>query len=106
MQDNVRSTAIKAVAKANNLELNIIEADTSAPTIEHLKANKLGKIPAFVGEDGFALSECIAIAIYGTFHVLQASRVLLLQLATHQSDDLAFLYSYPCLRLLLAIVRI
>ena len=26
----------------------------------------LGKIPAFLGEDGYALSECIAIAIYGT----------------------------------------
>jgi elongation factor 1-gamma len=62
--DNPRTTAIKAVAKANDLELNIVEADTAAPSIEHAKAHKLGKIPAFIGEDGFALSECIAIAVY------------------------------------------
>ncbi|KAL3957838.1 hypothetical protein ACCO45_008416 [Purpureocillium lilacinum] len=54
--DNPRSTAIKA----------IVEADTTKPSIEHLKAHGLGKIPAFLGEDGYALSECIAIAIYVT----------------------------------------
>jgi elongation factor 1-gamma len=64
--DNPRATAIKAVAKANNLELNIVEAPKGQPSIEHKKAHGLGKIPAFVGEDGFALSECIAIAIYVT----------------------------------------
>jgi elongation factor 1-gamma len=64
--DNPRSTAIKAVAKANDLDLTIVEADTAAPTAEHLKAHKLGKVPAFIGEDGFALSECMAIAIYLT----------------------------------------
>jgi hypothetical protein len=63
--DNPRATAIKAVAKANNLELNIVEAPQGSPSIEHLKAHGLGKIPAFLGEDGFALSECIAVAIYG-----------------------------------------
>lgn len=63
--DNPRATAIKAVAKANNLELNVVEAPQGSPSVEHLKANGLGKIPAFLGEDGFALSECIAIAIYG-----------------------------------------
>jgi hypothetical protein len=31
---------------------------------EYLSTNPLGKIPAFVGADGFVLSECIAIAIY------------------------------------------
>ncbi|KAI6782871.1 Elongation factor 1-gamma-like protein [Emericellopsis cladophorae] len=64
--DNPRTTAIKAVAKANNLELNIVDADPQKPTVEHLKANALGKIPAFLGEDGFALSEAIAVAIYVT----------------------------------------
>ncbi|UNI19099.1 elongation factor EF-1 gamma subunit [Purpureocillium takamizusanense] len=64
--DNPRSTAIKAVAKANGLDLKIVEADTTKPSIEHLKAHGLGKIPAFLGEDGYALSECIAIAIYVT----------------------------------------
>ncbi|KAI8657402.1 hypothetical protein NCS57_01118300 [Fusarium keratoplasticum] len=65
-ENNARSTAIRAVAKANDIELNIVEAEKGNPTVEHLKANGLGKIPAFVGEDGFALSECIAIAIYIT----------------------------------------
>jgi elongation factor 1-gamma len=64
--DNPRSTAIKVVAKANNVDLTIVEADTTNPTVEHLKAHPLGKIPAFLGEDGFALSECIAVAIYIT----------------------------------------
>jgi hypothetical protein len=63
-QNNCRSTAIRAVAKANDIELNIVEAEKGNATVEHLKANGLGKIPAFIGEDGFALSECIAIAIY------------------------------------------
>ncbi|KAJ3507808.1 hypothetical protein NM208_g15911 [Fusarium decemcellulare] len=65
-ENNARSTAIRAVAKANDIELNIVEAEKGNATVEHLKANGLGKIPAFVGEDGFALSECIAIAIYIT----------------------------------------
>lgn len=64
--DNPRSTPIRAIAKANNLDLKIVVADTTQPSIEHLKANGLGKIPAFVGEDGYTLSECIAIAIYVT----------------------------------------
>lgn len=64
-QDNPRSVAIKAVAKANDLELKISEVEFGNADAEHLKANGLGKIPAFVGEDGFALSECIAVAIYG-----------------------------------------
>jgi elongation factor 1-gamma len=54
------------VAKANGLELNVVEAEVGKPTVEHLKANGLGKIPAFIGEDGFALSEAIAVAIYIT----------------------------------------
>ncbi|KAF5659953.1 elongation factor 1-gamma [Fusarium heterosporum] len=65
-ENNCRSTAIRAVAKANDIELNIVEAEKGNPTVEHLKANGLGKIPAFIGEDGFALSEAIAVAIYIT----------------------------------------
>lgn len=61
---NPRSTAIRAVAKANDLELDIVEVDTTNPTPEYLKLNKLGKVPTFVGEDGFALYECMAIAIF------------------------------------------
>lgn len=63
---NPRSTAILAVAKANNLDLEVVETDTSKPTPEYLKYNKLSKVPTFVGADGYVLSECIAIAIYVT----------------------------------------
>ncbi|KOS19041.1 Elongation factor 1-gamma 1 [Escovopsis weberi] len=63
---NARSTAIKAVAKANGLELKLEEIDWANITAEHRKASPQGKIPAFVGEDGYALSEAIAIAIYVT----------------------------------------
>lgn len=66
LQNNPRTTAILAVAKANGLDIESVNADTSAPSIEHLKASPLGKVPAFLGEDGFPLSECIAIAIYVT----------------------------------------
>lgn len=65
-QGNPRSTAIRAVAKANNLELEEVETDTKNPTEDFLKANPLHKVPTFVGTDGFVLTECIAIAIYGT----------------------------------------
>lgn len=105
-QDNPRSIAIKAVAKANNLELNIAEVESGNPVAEHKKANGLGKIPAFVGEDGFALSECIAIAIYGKLVLFVLSSTLIscsnsLCVLGFVCDDLAFiLYSYPCLKYL------
>lgn len=54
------------VAKANKLDLKFINVDAGNPTAEHLKVNKLGKIPTLVGDDGFVLTEAIAIAIYGT----------------------------------------
>lgn len=63
-QNNPRSTAIRAVAKANDLQLDIVEVDTNKPTPEYLKLNKLGKVPTFEGEDGYVLYECVAIAIY------------------------------------------
>ncbi|KAH6626838.1 hypothetical protein B0J18DRAFT_425799 [Chaetomium sp. MPI-SDFR-AT-0129] len=63
---NPRSTAIRAVAKANNLELEEVEVDTKQPTADFLAANPLHKVPTFVGADGFVLTECIAIAVYVT----------------------------------------
>lgn len=67
VQDQPRAVATKAVAKANGLELNVSLVEAGKPTAEHLKAHPLGKFPAFLGEDGFALSESIAIAIYGMY---------------------------------------
>jgi len=63
-QSNPRSTAILAVAKANDVDLEIVEVDTMNLSPDFLRANKLGKVPTFVGADGYVLSECIAIAIY------------------------------------------
>lgn len=66
-QLNPRSTAIHAVAKANNLDLEVEEVDTANASAEYLKLNPLSKVPTFVGADGYVLFECIAIAIYSTF---------------------------------------
>lgn len=59
--DHCRTIAIKAVAKANGLELDICETPR---TPDHLGISKLGKVPAFQGADGFKLFECMAIALY------------------------------------------
>ncbi|KAL2819653.1 glutathione S-transferase [Aspergillus cavernicola] len=64
---NPRSLAILAVAKADNLPLDVqtITSSTGAPQ-EYLQLNPLGKIPTFVGSDGYVLTESIAIAVYVT----------------------------------------
>lgn len=65
--DNTRCETIKLIAKANNLDIEIVQTETGANApADYLKYNRLGKIPTFVGADGFVLSECIAIAIYIT----------------------------------------
>ncbi|RDL31024.1 putative elongation factor 1 gamma-containing protein [Venustampulla echinocandica] len=61
--DQPRTIAIKAVAKANGLDLDVRETPR---TPEHLSVSKLGKVPAFEGADGFKLFESIAIALYLT----------------------------------------
>lgn len=55
------------MAKEDKLELEHVSepyGEKSSP--EYLKLNKLGKIPTFEGQDGFVLTECMAIAIYST----------------------------------------
>ncbi len=55
------------MAKANNIELEIVETiPAKGVPAEYLKINKLGKVPTFVGADGYTLHEGIAIAIYST----------------------------------------
>lgn len=66
-QRNPRTTAILAVAKANGLDLETVEVDTKNPTPAFLEANPLSKVPAFVGTDGYVLTESMAIAIYRMF---------------------------------------
>ena len=71
--DQIRTIGIKAAAKANNLDITYIEAPK---TPEHFSVSKLGKVPAFKGEDGTVLFEAIAIAIYGSFFFLFLVRVV------------------------------
>ncbi|KAI6080795.1 putative glutathione S-transferase [Hypoxylon rubiginosum] len=61
--DQPRTIAIKAVAKAHGLDLDIREEPR---TPEHLSVSKLGKVPAFESAGGFKLFECMSIAIYFT----------------------------------------
>lgn len=66
-QGNPRSTAIRAVAKANGLQLDVEHTEPAkGVSDDYRKLNKLGKVPTFVGSDNYVLSECIAIAIYST----------------------------------------
>ncbi|RKF76999.1 Elongation factor 1-gamma 1 [Golovinomyces cichoracearum] len=61
---NPRSDPIIAIAKADNLDLEIIETRPGSTDPEYLKINRHGKVPTFVGSDNFVLHETIAICIY------------------------------------------
>ncbi|KAL9044917.1 MAG: hypothetical protein Q9214_001982, partial [Letrouitia sp. 1 TL-2023] len=64
---NARSTVIRAVAEANKLDIEVVETEPAkGVSTDYLKINHLGKIPSFVGTDGYVLTEAIAIAIYFT----------------------------------------
>lgn len=53
------------MAKAYNIDLEVVDTKTGADaTQEYLKLNPMGKIPTFEGEDGYVLTESIAIAVY------------------------------------------
>jgi elongation factor 1-gamma len=53
-----------AVAKENNLDIELVETRPPDTTVDYLKLNPLNRVPTFVGADGFVLTEVIAIAIY------------------------------------------
>jgi elongation factor 1-gamma len=61
LQGHGRSIPAVVAAKANGLDLEIVET-TGGKTPTDI--NPLGKIPAFVGANGFKLTEAVAIAIY------------------------------------------
>ncbi|KAI1504048.1 glutathione S-transferase [Biscogniauxia marginata] len=65
---NPRSTAILAIAKAHGLKLDIIYADRDDKENHEklLQINPMGRVPVFVGQDGYVLTECIPIALYIT----------------------------------------
>jgi elongation factor 1-gamma len=65
------------VAKANKLDIELVETRTPVTDTEYLKLNPLARIPTFVGADGFKLTEVMAIAIYCTFsYILKSLRRL------------------------------
>ena len=66
-KNNSRTTAIKAVAKANNLDIEYVEYDVMNRPSDYMKINPLLKCPSFQGSDGYILTEAIAIAIYSAF---------------------------------------
>jgi elongation factor 1-gamma len=54
------------VAKAANLPLDVVTiASSTAAHDDYRQLNRTGKIPTFVGSDGYVLTESIAIAVYG-----------------------------------------
>lgn len=99
-QGNPRSTAIRAVAKANKLDLEIVET-TPANGVhpDYLKINPLGKVPSFVGGDGYTLTECIAIAIYGMYPVTIRYLGSLFICPCRTMMRHIINYSYPCLNI-------
>ncbi|KAF2222478.1 hypothetical protein BDZ85DRAFT_263729 [Elsinoe ampelina] len=66
-QGNPRTMPLLAIAKANNLDVELVSTEPAKGlSADYLKINKLPQVPAFVGADGFTLTELIAIAIYLT----------------------------------------
>lgn len=65
-QPNPRSFAILAVAQAQGLELEIVDAsrENAENHARLLKVNPLGQVPVLVTVDGYVLTECIPIALY------------------------------------------
>ncbi|EGP90132.1 unnamed protein product [Zymoseptoria tritici ST99CH_1A5] len=66
-EGNPRTTAILAVAKANGLDIELVnENPADGLSADYLKINPLAQIPTFEGQDGYILTESVAIAIYLT----------------------------------------
>ena len=72
LQNNGRTIAALVAAKANDVEVELVETEANAnaefnKSAEYLKLSPLGKVPAFEGANGYTLSESIAIAVYGMY---------------------------------------
>jgi len=78
------------VAKTNELDVELVETNPGAGvSADYRKINKLGRIPTFVGADGFILSEVLAISVYCTFQLCS-----LYPLQHDETNQINF--SYPC----------
>ena len=64
-QGNPRTTVLLAIAKANNLKVDLVHTEPAKGISDDYRLlNRLGKVPTFQGSDGYVLTECMAIAIY------------------------------------------
>ncbi|KIW19990.1 hypothetical protein PV08_00565 [Exophiala spinifera] len=63
-EGNSRSTVLLVLAKNANLDIEFVEVRPPKVDAAYLKLNPLGRVPTFVGRDGFVLTEVMAIAIY------------------------------------------
>jgi len=63
-QENPRTTLLLVIAKENGLDVTLEETRPGSTSADYTKTHPLGKIPAFVGANGFVLHEVIAIAVY------------------------------------------
>jgi len=64
---NPRTSCLQVIAQMNNLDIELVETNPNKGTYPQdytSKMNRLGKIPTFVGADGFVLSEVLALAVY------------------------------------------
>ena len=52
------------LAKANNLDIEIIETVPPTKDLEYLKLHPLDKVPTFVGANDWILTEVMAVSIY------------------------------------------
>ena len=97
-QGNPRTTALLAVAKANNLKLDVVHTEPAKGVSDDYRLlNKLGKVPTFEGNDGYILTECMAIAIYREY-TSPYSRLPVFMWASYDEPS-TFNYSYPCLKI-------
>jgi elongation factor 1-gamma len=81
------------VAKANGLDIELVDSFAGNLHPDHTKASPLGKIPAFIGEDGFALHEILAIAIYCEFSVVMLGYLMLLSICPVPPFVMSKIYS-------------
>lgn len=88
-----------AVAKENNLDIELVETKTPVQDIEYFKLNPLGRVPTFEGTNGYVLTETMAIAVY----CMSSSPFSSLQIIYLQ-DEPYYKHSYPCLNFLLTVL--
>lgn len=68
-QDNPRTISALVAAKANDVDVELVETQANAnadfnKSAEYIAINPAGKIPAFKGTNGYTLSEAIALNVY------------------------------------------